>query len=779
MKGSKYTMSFEHKFFEAEVRDGFYIPSEVKRSWAAEIDVLQEIDRICKKHDIKYFADWGTLLGIVRHRGYIPWDDDLDISMKRSDYEKFLEVAPQEFKDEFTIYTYKTNHDYWNFVARVVAKDRMCFEQEYLDAHHQFPYIVGVDIFVLDYVAADKSKENERVTIAKFLISLADDIDAGVIAGAMVEENILKVEQMLGISINRELSVHDLRVQLYDLAEQLFAWFDEAEACALTRMMPNGLYYGNLNLPIEYYKEQLWLPFENILLPVPIAYDAMLKDRYGNYMKIVKNVGGHDYPFFDSQRKSLENLLGEELPHYRFEHSELQRKASEGTSIKELASQLLDELNANINSIEEIICHQNVEFKHSIEEPLCNILQVIQGTAIDLGTAIEDLKGQGSNTVTELESLCEAIYNLHQIIVNGDYLSIVLDDIKESVARVKLSVNEEILTRKEIVFITSSADSWNIYNNIWKNAIANSEVDVFVIAIPYYHKRYDGSFYKMYYDISEYPDYLNVIEYDKFNFELHHPDIIYINNPYDNIDSVMSVHPFFYSDNLQKYTDNLYYVPYFILDEFTKESERDYKNMKYYCTTPVVIRADKVILQSENMKSLYVEKLTEFAGENTKDIWENKIIVDAAVSDEYGNTRKDINDIPDEWKDIIVRTDGTRKKVILYYLGISTWIQYKEKILDKLYSNLDIFSKSKDHVALILHFDGTIKDELLRLEPELFMEYNNFIKKITENTWFVLGSDSTLKPECQIADAYYGDNSPLVREFQRMNKPVMIQNVEI
>ena len=66
-------------FFEAEEREGFFVSSMMKRYWAAQLKVLSDVARVCKKHNIRWFADCGTLLGAVRHGGYIPWDDDLDI----------------------------------------------------------------------------------------------------------------------------------------------------------------------------------------------------------------------------------------------------------------------------------------------------------------------------------------------------------------------------------------------------------------------------------------------------------------------------------------------------------------------------------------------------------------------------------------------------------------------------------------------------------------------------------------------------------------------------
>ena len=84
-------MEFEREFFYDEVQEGFYVPGIMKRAWAAQLELLSEIDRICKKWNILYFITFGTLLGAVRHEGFIPWDDDIDIIMFRKDYEKLEE----------------------------------------------------------------------------------------------------------------------------------------------------------------------------------------------------------------------------------------------------------------------------------------------------------------------------------------------------------------------------------------------------------------------------------------------------------------------------------------------------------------------------------------------------------------------------------------------------------------------------------------------------------------------------------------------------------------
>ena len=90
-------MIFPHSFFEDEIRCDFLIPSMVKRTWAAQMEILADLDEACRKNGFEYFAEWGTLLGTVRHAGFIPWDDDMDICMKRRTMTALREMSQYIF----------------------------------------------------------------------------------------------------------------------------------------------------------------------------------------------------------------------------------------------------------------------------------------------------------------------------------------------------------------------------------------------------------------------------------------------------------------------------------------------------------------------------------------------------------------------------------------------------------------------------------------------------------------------------------------------------------
>ena len=142
-------MEFTRDFFYDEVRSGFYVPGIVKRAWGAELTILLEIDRICKKHNIPYYLGYGTLLGAVRDQGFIPWDDDIDIMMFRGDYYRFTNLLEKELPKELELLSIEKDSEFRGLNA-VISMTRERFQNDIFQKYCAFPYCTFVDIFVLD-----------------------------------------------------------------------------------------------------------------------------------------------------------------------------------------------------------------------------------------------------------------------------------------------------------------------------------------------------------------------------------------------------------------------------------------------------------------------------------------------------------------------------------------------------------------------------------------------------------------------------------------------------
>ena len=185
--------------------------------------------------------------------------------------------------------------------------------------------------------------------------------------------------------------------------------------------------------------------------------------------------------------------------------------------------------------------------------------------------------------------------------------------------------------------------------------------------------------------------------------------------------------------------------------------------MSAYCTVPGVVNADETLVQSENMRQMYIEKLTEFAGEDTRVLWEQKIKV---------TERKK------SWADDGKTLDAKGKKRILFYISVSGLIENSDVAADKLHNIADIFAEYKDtidvywcvqeHVnSLLPEVDRVLFDELKKLEQRLLIEEIGHIC-----------SEKDVK-ELFSCDAYYGDTSPIIQEFRNAGKPVMIMDYRV
>lgn len=760
-------MDFSVDYFKDEVRNGFYIPTAIKQAWAANLCVLFEIDKICKKYGITYFADWGSILGAVRHGGYVPWDDDLDICMKREDYNRFREVADKELPNEFTIHDFRSKEDHWLFLARVVNSNQISFDEEHLKKYHNFPYISVVDIFIKDYLYRDKEKETERCKEIKKLIAVADGIVENSFSKATISRELSEIEKKYGVIIDRNLSPRDIGILIYSVAEEQMARVKEEEADNIGQMFPFVL-KGDRGLPKEYYDEAIRLPFENTTIPVPARYNEMLRDRYGNYLEIHKVWVGHNYPYFEGQRKNLQEVADFSLPEFTFTPDMLNRcdtGSADTDSLSGMSHDFLEQLISLNESFTALVNEKSYD-------DILNIMPELQQFVVDYATLVENVKGENRNStkcvVSAVQSYCDALYGIYLYLNEGDTSfseSVLVQELVAAKNGVIDSVNENVINKKEILFLPIGEKEWKAFDNIYSSYVENDEYDVFVVPIPIFFKdiygRVNASENELAgaVDYDKYPDYLVMDSWMNYNLQLHKPEIIYIQNPYDGENPCLTVPPQFYACNLRQFTDRLIYIPPFITGEFGPDDYTDMYNLKHYVTAPGVIYADEVIVQSENIRQRYIDKLTEFAGEDTVAVWQTKV-------KEHNNN--------------IYKADNTCKKKLLYCIGLNEVAEKRSNLIDRINQKMLVLDNNRDKIDVDIFMFPTDYDLWMKTDAEmtrkilgLFNEYNQ--KKLDVY-------DNDLNDYESIADgydAYYGSPSPLVPVFSQLNKPIMIADYNI
>ena len=303
-------MFFDDGYFREETREGFVIAEDMKRAWAAQLEVLEEVKRVCGILEIKFFADWGTLLGAVRHHGFIPWDDDMDIAMLRKDYMRFLSEAPVLLEKYYEIKSVYNDPEDDTIKARIINGRHICFETDFLARFHGCPYVVGIDIFPVDNITDDKRALDKQIESLRFLLRTAESVPEKGPYGAEVLELMKKIEKTFGIPVNYNNRLkHELK-RIYDVVCSLYHDENSAEVCSMIDFAEGWDYHAKR----EWYEDICELSFENTTIPVPEGYDGLLQIKYGKDYMTPRNVGSsHDYPFYKSQIEELRLVMQKEF----------------------------------------------------------------------------------------------------------------------------------------------------------------------------------------------------------------------------------------------------------------------------------------------------------------------------------------------------------------------------------------------------------------------------------------------------------------------------------
>lgn len=421
--------------------------------------------------------------------------------------------------------------------------------------------------------------------------------------------------------------------------------------------------------------------------------------------------------------------------------------------------------------------HQN---NNHLTQRIQNMLCECQELAISLGESIEKLEGEGHAAVKNIESYCETLFEVYTEIGGADDNGVnenkIYKMLRKQLLKIENSVKNDITVRKEVIFLPYKASMWDCMESVWMAAMDDESCDAYVIPIPYYERNSDQSLGKMHYEADEYPDDVPITEWRKYRIEERRPDIIYFQNPYDNWNYVTCVHPQYFSDELKKHTDMLVYLPYFVgVNDSVGE---------HLCALPGVMNADRVIVQSEKVKEIYIESIREFEREyNCKggfgDLEQKILPLGSPKLDRIGRVIDGGKvQIPEEWKAKVYKSNGEKKKIILYNTTVDALLKNSETYMDKLKKVLELFRWEKEPV-LLWRPHPLLATTIESMRPELYQEYMEIVKQYQAEDWGIFDETADIDRAIILSDAYYGDMSSVVEMYRATGKPIMIQDCEI
>lgn len=308
-----------------------------------------------------------------------------------------------------------------------------------------------------------------------------------------------------------------------------------------------------------------------------------------------------------------------------------------------------------------------------------------------------------------------------------------------------------------ITFMPYKSSMWDSMESVWAAANKDDRCICHVVPIPYYERNENGEAVILKYEGEDYPSYVPVIDWQEYELGEIFPDVIYIHNPYDEANYVTTVPEQFYSYNLKAYTDNLVYIPYFVMNPSYSTNMYEVSALSY---------VDYIIAQSD-------ETLKGYKKYTSEDIYKKVLPLGSPKVDRIVSSQLTKENIRPEWKEKI-----GDKKVVLYNTSLSALLKQRDYYIKKLRSVFEYFKKREDCV-LLWRPHPLMESTLKSMAPDLLADY-------VENKEFFIKEeigiydDTTDFLEAFVAsDLYYGDPSSLAYLYEVTGKDVVMQNCRL
>ena len=261
-------------FLREEIRDGYLVSEKHKKIWAVHLDLFKAFSDLCDRFNIKFQVAFGTLIGAVRHKGFIPWDDDFDVWMDRANYQKLMRIPQSQVPWPYFLQTPLSDRKYFVGISRFRNSLTTCAIKGVCGEDYNSG--IYIDIYVLDGLDETPFKWKWQFALKMLVVKL---IQLYYQRGPRSRS--LKDWLFYGLKPISKIVGYERLVGLYDKVLNMRTSYADRLSCLITGSWHGKGYW----VTKEELSDTVMLPYEDTVVPAPRAYDAILSRIYGKYME--------------------------------------------------------------------------------------------------------------------------------------------------------------------------------------------------------------------------------------------------------------------------------------------------------------------------------------------------------------------------------------------------------------------------------------------------------------------------------------------------------------